>query len=61
VSADQLLGVEPVSARRKPENRRLMRTLLKVERLSASARRAVIAHINALWQVERGKRPSEEG
>jgi len=61
VSVDQLLGVEPVSVRRKPQNRRLMRTLLKVERLSATARRAIIAHIDALWQVERGKRSPEEG
>jgi transcriptional regulator with XRE-family HTH domain len=52
VSVDQLLGLAVVSARKRPRNDRLIRTLLRVERLSPRARRAVIDHINALWVSE---------
>jgi len=52
VSVDQLLGLAVVSARKRPQNQRLVRTLLKVERLSPRSRRAVIDHINALWTNE---------
>jgi len=52
VSVDQLLGLAAVSPRKRPKNERLIRTLLRVERLSPRARRAVIDHINALWTNE---------
>jgi transcriptional regulator with XRE-family HTH domain len=53
VTVDQLLGLNGVSTRKQPRNQRLVRTLLKVERLSPRARRAVLDHINALWANER--------
>lgn len=48
ISADQLLGREPVSPRKAPENRRLLRRLRLVEKLPPRARQAVLEHIDAL-------------
>lgn len=58
VSVDQLLGLDEITARRRPENQRLMRQLRKVEKLSPRARRAVLDHIDALWTKEK---PSSTG
>lgn len=53
VSADQLLGREAVTARRRPENRQLLRKLRRVEKLPAAERRQVVQLIDAL--VERSE------
>jgi transcriptional regulator with XRE-family HTH domain len=50
ISADQLLGRQPVSPRQAPENRRLLRRLKLVERLPSRARTAVLEHIDALLE-----------
>lgn len=54
VTVDQLLGTASVSPRRRPQNQRLIRKLLRAERLSPRARRSVIDHIDALWAMEHG-------
>jgi len=48
ITTDQLLGREPVSPRKAPENRRLLRRLRLVEKLPPRARQAVLEHIDAL-------------
>lgn len=48
ITTDQLLGREPVSARKAPENRRLLRKLRLVEKLPPRARQAVLEHIEGL-------------
>jgi len=48
ITSDQLLGIEPVSPRRKPTNARLMRKLQQVEKLPPKARNAILEHIDAL-------------
>jgi transcriptional regulator with XRE-family HTH domain len=53
VTADQLLGREAVTARRRPENRQLLRKLRRVEKLPAAERRQVVQLIDAL--VERSE------
>jgi len=60
VTVDQLLGLANVSARKQPRNERLIRTLLKVEKLSPRSRRAVIDHINALLVSEHAMASSGE-
>ncbi len=54
VTVDQLLGLDKISTRRKPQNQRLLRKLRKVEKLSPRARRAVLDYIDALWAKEHG-------
>ena len=53
VTADQMLGREAVTARRRPENRQLLRKLHRVEKLPAAERRQVVQLIDAL--VERNE------
>jgi transcriptional regulator with XRE-family HTH domain len=48
ITTDQLLGREPVSARKAPKNQQLMRKLRLVEKLPPRARSAVLEHIEAL-------------
>lgn len=48
LSVDQLLGRKPVTARRAPENQRLLREFRRVEKLPARARRAVLETIDGL-------------
>lgn len=48
LTVDQLLGRKPVSARKAPENQRLLRELRKVEKLPPHARRSVLEHIDGL-------------
>ena len=51
ISVDQLLGREPISRRRAPQNQRLLRQLSEVEKLPPRARQAVIEHIKGLVAV----------
>ena len=48
ITTDQLLGIEPLSPRRKPTNARLLRKLQQVEKLPPRARAAIVEHIDAL-------------
>jgi len=48
LSVDQLLGRKPVTARKAPENQRLLRELRRVEKLPARARQSVLEHIDGL-------------
>lgn len=48
LSVDQLLGRRPVTARKAPENQRLLRELRRVEKLPPRARRAVLETIDGL-------------
>lgn len=48
ITTDQLLGREPISPRKAPQNQQLLRRLRQVEKLPARARSAVIEHIEAL-------------
>lgn len=48
ITTDQLLGLKPVSARRAPQNERLLRQLRQVEKLPPRARHAVLETIQAL-------------
>jgi len=48
ITTDQLLGMDPVSSRKRPKNTRLMRKLAQVEKLPPKARQAVIEHIEGL-------------
>ncbi len=50
ITADQLLGVNPVSARKAPQNERLLRQLRQVEKLPPRARHVVFETIQALVQ-----------
>lgn len=57
VTVEQLLGREPVSPRKMPENRGLLRKLRQVEKLPPRARTAVIEHIDALLAKHSVKEP----
>ena len=48
VTADQLLGREPIQKRKAPVNQRLLRQLRQVEKLPPHARRSVLEHIDGL-------------
>jgi transcriptional regulator with XRE-family HTH domain len=48
ITADQLLGREPTSPRKAPQNQRLLRKLRQVEKLPPRARRVVLETIDAL-------------
>lgn len=48
VTADQLLGRQPVSPHKAPRNERLLRQLRRVEKLPARARHSVLEHIEGL-------------
>lgn len=48
ITTDQLLGRQPVSPRKAPQNQQLLRRLRQVEKLPPRARNAVIEHIEAL-------------
>ena len=48
VTADQLLGREPVKKRKAPTNERLLRQLRQVEKLPPRARQSVLEHIEGL-------------
>jgi len=48
LSVDQLLGRKPVTARKAPENQRLLRELRRVEKLPPRARQSVLEHIDGL-------------
>ena len=48
ITADQLLGLKPVSPRKAPQNERLLRQLRQVEKLPPRARHAVLETIQAL-------------
>ena len=48
ITTDQLLGRQPVSPRKAPQNQQLLRRLRQVEKLPPRARSAVIEHIEAL-------------
>ena len=51
VTADQLLGRDSITPRKRPENRQLVRKLRQVEKLPPAERRQVVQLIDAL--VER--------
>ena len=54
ISVDQLLGMEPISPRKRPTNVQLMRKLQQVEKLPPRARNAVLEHIDALLSKHSG-------
>lgn len=60
ISTDQLLGIEPVSTRKRPRNMRLLRKLMQVEQLPPRARTAILEHIDALLAKHGKERRGEE-